>query len=72
MMMKPLNAVVHRALGLFVALAMILPAEVWAQAAPSPQLRNSPRPWMGMVIMMVLAAAVVGVSMIPSKRGHQD
>ena len=70
--MKPLNAVMHRALGLFVGLALALPAEVWAQAAPAPQLRNSPRPWIGMMIMMVLAAAVIGVSMIPSKRGHQD
>jgi hypothetical protein len=28
--------------------------------------------WLGMFVMFVLAAVVVVVSLMPSKRGHQD
>jgi hypothetical protein len=28
--------------------------------------------WLGFVVMFLLTALVVGVSLMPSKRGHQD
>jgi hypothetical protein len=57
-----------------IALVVTLwPAIVWAQqAAPQPTLRKSPAPWLGMLVMFLLLAIVLGISLMPSKRGHQD
>lgn len=56
-----------------VALAWCWPAIVLAQAAaPQPSLRRSPPPWLGLLVMALLLAVVLGVSLMPSKRGHQD
>jgi hypothetical protein len=49
------------------------PAVAWAQdVVPQPELRRAPQVWVGYFFMVLLAAAVMGVSLLPSKRGHQD
>jgi len=66
-MLTRLNAVV-------LALVITLwPTIVLAQqAAPQPSLRKSPAAWLGMLVMFLLLAIVLGISLMPSKRGHQD
>lgn len=39
---------------------------------PMPSLRKSPPAWMGFGLMFLFFGAVVAVSLISSKRGHQD
>ena len=39
---------------------------------PTPTLNSSSAIWLGYLIMAVLMIAVVAVSLMPSKRGHQD
>ena len=41
-------------------------------APPAPSLRKELQPWMGIGLAVVLALVVLAVSIIPSKRGHQD
>jgi hypothetical protein len=41
-------------------------------APPPPALRRSAPVWLGYLIIFALLAMVVIVSLIPSKRGHQD
>jgi hypothetical protein len=40
--------------------------------APPPNLRNAPPVWAGYLLMAVLMVIVVGISLLPSKRSHQD
>jgi FtsH-binding integral membrane protein len=49
-------------------------AAAWAQdnAPPQPRLSKSAPAWMGFAVMVILLALVIGVSLMPSKRGHQD
>lgn len=63
-----------RLLGKAVVLAGALaPAVAWAQdVVPQPDLRRAPQVWVGYAFMVLLAAAVMGVSLLPSKRSHQD
>ena len=39
---------------------------------PPNQNQNAPAVWMGMLLMFLVVAVIVSVSMMPSKRGHQD
>lgn len=39
---------------------------------PDPSLRKGPAAWMGFGMMFVLFGVVVAISLMPSKRGHQD
>jgi hypothetical protein len=58
-----------------VAIAATLLASVAALAqtpAPQPNLRNAPPVWVGYLIMAVLLVIVLGISLFPSKRSHQD
>lgn len=57
------------AVGLVLAAPVAL---VHASAPPQPALNRSPAPWIGYLLLFVLLAVVVGISLIPSKRGHQD
>jgi hypothetical protein len=41
-------------------------------APPQPDLNQFPPPWLSLLIMLVLFAVLMGVSLMPSKRGHQD
>ena len=56
------------------AAALPLPAAAVAQgsAPPSPSLSKWAPPWVGYIVTVVLLALVLGVSLMPSKRGHQD
>lgn len=54
---------------------LTVPASVWAQQAtpaPQPSLKKFPAPWIGMAFMFLMAAIVVVISLMPSKRSHQD
>jgi len=59
---------------LAVMIIAFVPAEVWAQAAPPPQpvLKRSQPVWVGFAVMFFLMALVLGVSLLSSKRSHQD
>lgn len=71
--MKRLRISLFRSTLSFLILLMVLiPQEVWAQAAPAPNIRNSPKPWMGMILMIILGMVVLVISLFPSKRSHQD
>ena len=41
-------------------------------APPTPGLKQTSPVWLGYLFMAVLLAVVIVVSLIPSKRGHQD
>ncbi len=52
---------------------MLLSATAAAQSMAPPQpVLKGPAPWVGYVIMVLLVTLVLGVSLLPSKRGHQD
>ena len=68
--MRTIHANVSR---FILALTVLLtPTVAWAQSAPTPSVRNSPEPWIGLLAIFFLLAIVVAVSLLPSKRGHQD
>ena len=55
------------------AVAILAPAIAFAQEGPpSPSLRRYPPAWVGFFVMFVLLAVIVTISLMPSKRGHQD
>lgn len=62
------------ALAVFMAaLVLLTPAIAAAQsAAPAPNLRRAPPVWIGLLVMAVLLGMVLAVSLMPSKRSHQD
>ena len=64
------------ALTLLVAVTpLLLPVLAMAQddgAPPEPTLRRTAPLWLGYLVMFLLVAVVVVVSLIPSKRSHQD
>ena len=39
---------------------------------PEPTLRKSPAAWVGFVLMFLFFGVVIGISLMSSKRGHQD
>ncbi|HIN09956.1 MAG TPA: hypothetical protein EYM64_05215 [Phycisphaerales bacterium] len=41
-------------------------------APPVPSLRKVPATWMGMGLMFIFFGIVIAISLISSKRGHQD
>jgi hypothetical protein len=71
-----LTTFANRSVPVIVALISILtPVLAWAQtpgAPPQPSIKRSPPAWIGMIVMFVLLAMVVFVSLMPSKRSHQD
>jgi hypothetical protein len=56
------------------AMTLLAPAVARAQdnVPPSPTLSRVPKPWIGFAVIFLLVVLVLGVSLIPSKRGHQD
>lgn len=66
----------------FLVISIVLLASKVAAAAPAlpPALRppapgnnkNAPAVWIGMLLMVVLAGIVIAISLMPSRRGHQD
>lgn len=64
-----------RVLTATVAVATVVaPVVALAQdsAPPQPMLSRSAPAWIGFFFMVVLLTVVLGVSLMPSKRGHQD
>ncbi|MHC5113064.1 MAG: hypothetical protein ACYTGP_01390 [Planctomycetota bacterium] len=65
-----------RLLRLYVFVMTILaPAIAMAQdptAPPSPSLKRYAPEWIGYLVIAVLLILVIAVSLMPSKRGHQD
>jgi hypothetical protein len=54
-------------------LAATLPvSHALAQAAPTPSVTRTPETWIGYAIVFGLFVIVVAVSLMPSKRSHQD
>jgi hypothetical protein len=53
-------------------LAVAWPAVALAAAPPTPALRRSSPVWLGYAVMFLLALVVLAISLMPSKRGHQD
>ena len=45
---------------------------VFGQEVPQPDLKRSAPVWLGIAVAFVLTAVVMLVSLMPSKRGHQD
>ena len=54
--------------------AVLLPGAVTLaqEGPPQPTLARGAAPWVGYAVMFLLVALVLGVSLLPSKRGHQD
>ena len=58
---------------LLAAVAVLAPVTTLANVPPQPAPSDSSAaPWVGFLFMGVLLALVLGVSLMPSKRGHQD
>lgn len=58
---------------MWLAMALIGSDSALAQATPdSPTIRQSPPVWWGYAILFLLLVVVLAVSLMPSKRGHQD
>ncbi len=65
--------VVQAGSAITISAAILAPAIAWAQqTVPPPTLRRSQPVWLGYLIIVVLLALVMLVSLMPSKRGHQD
>ena len=43
-----------------------------ATIPPEPSLRKSPAAWVGFILMFLFFGIVITISLISSKRGHQD
>jgi hypothetical protein len=43
-----------------------------ASAAPQPALQKSPPVWLGLLVIFLMLVLVVTISLLPSKRSHQD
>ncbi len=53
--------------------AVVAPVVALGQdsAPPQPMIKGTPV-WIGFLFMIILLTIVLGVSLMPSKRGHQD
>ena len=60
------------AAGLAVAVAFPALAQGNPNAPRQPNIQNVPPAWLGYAAMFLLVAAVLAVSLYPSKRSHQD
>lgn len=58
---------------LLLAMMASWPSIALAQTAPPPPaLTRTPQVWVGYLVMALLLAVVLAVSLMPSKRSHQD
>ena len=59
--------------GLCSAVAIAAEAPAGLPPPPNPnQNQNAPAVWVGMLLMFIIVAVIVSISMMPSRRGHQD
>jgi len=68
-MIRPRTA--HRLLTTVIGL-LLAAGHALAQGAPAPTVTRTPWTWFGYLIIVVLLAMVMAVSLMPSKRSHQD
>ena len=68
-----IKSFVARPVGCFAA-ALCTGVSLAQTAPPSPSLSEEAGPpaWLGFLIMFVLFAIVISISLMPSKRSHQD
>lgn len=59
-------------MGWLLALAGLPAAALAQKAAPMPNLQSTPHPLIGYAIIAFFAVVIVAISLLPSKRGHQD
>ena len=45
---------------------------IGATAPPEPSLRRPPATWVGYALMFVFLVIIISISLMSSKRGHQD
>jgi hypothetical protein len=50
----------------------VVSAAAFAATPPTPSLRNFPAAWLGFGLMFLFFVIVVLISLMSSKRGHQD
>jgi hypothetical protein len=63
------------ATGAMLLIAVIAPTIAWAQEQEAPRAPTLSRPqpaWVGLLFMAVLLGVVLAISLMPSKRSHQD
>jgi hypothetical protein len=65
--MKRLKTLLYMCLG-----SSFLTTVAAASPPPEPSLRKTPAAWVGYGLMFIFFVIVVGVSLMSSKRGHQD
>ena len=72
-MLKRMIDVTNRTKLILMAVVLaIWPAIVLAGPPPAPILKKSPPVWLGFLVMALLLIIVMFVSLMPSKRSHQD
>ncbi|MDG2292249.1 MAG: hypothetical protein P8L37_06290 [Phycisphaerales bacterium] len=55
------------------AVAAQAPAANAVLPPPTPgSNRDAPAAWVGMLLMFIIVAIIITISMMPSRRGHQD
>ncbi|MHC5023825.1 MAG: hypothetical protein ACYTGG_07925 [Planctomycetota bacterium] len=59
-------------LAMMAVAASLWPAVALATAPPAPTLRKTAPAWMGYGVIFLLVVVVLTVSLLPSKRSHQD
>jgi len=63
----------RRIVQFLVAAAVVLtPAVAHASAPPQPALQRVAPAWIGFLFIFLLVSVVLAVSLMPSKRSHQD
>ncbi|MDA0802176.1 MAG: hypothetical protein O2819_00255 [Planctomycetota bacterium] len=53
-------------------MSVLIASFILAQGAPDPPVTDGASPMAGFAIMTILAIVVIGISLMPSKRSHQD
>jgi hypothetical protein len=70
-MLKPMTRLPVILLAVLAALVAV-PAAFAQQAPPVPKVNSTAAPWIGYAVMFLMLLLVLGISLLPSKRSHQD
>ncbi|MEM7228329.1 MAG: hypothetical protein AAF432_05870 [Planctomycetota bacterium] len=57
---------------LMVTLTNLFSTAVAIAGPPNPNIRKNPPAWVGFAVMAILVGVVIFISLLPSKRSHQD
>lgn len=72
---RSIRAIARLSLAAFSTLLVVAPATVLAQASaapPEPRVSKVYPVFVGYLFMFLMIAVIVGISLMPSKRAHQD